>query len=127
MLTLPVFFLSIYVFYRFGSFLSFVILDSIRCVWSAQILNGPKCNTTPRTLGGHAYINHSHLIDSPEFGTPVVLLSFCGILKEWLLLTTVLLFCWQVVHFSFLPLVVSIIATSQANTGNCKGNSSSHV
>ena len=28
-----------------------------------------------------------------------------------------LLFCWQVVHFSFLPLVVSIIATSQANTG----------
>ena len=38
-----------------------------------------------------------------------------------------LLFCWQVVHFSFLPLVVSIIATSQANTGNCKGNSSIHV
>lgn len=32
-----------------------------------------------------------------------------------------LLVCLQVVHFSFPPLVVSIIATSQANTGqsNC--------
>ena len=28
-----------------------------------------------------------------------------------------LLVCLQVVHFSFPPLVVSIIATSQANTG----------